>query len=150
MQNPGRKCHAGCRSSFEKGNKPMKRLITLTAVFVLAAPLFADNTQTAAATPDSPLVAAAKKAAKKRTGKVTVITNETLVKQAGTSRLTTTESQPAITLPSPDAALIAMQEKANQPQAKPAAPPKPADNQPQRVRATAEENGPYSETPYVD
>jgi hypothetical protein len=127
----------------------MKRLATLAAALLLAAPMLAadaakTDTQPAAAPQDSPLVAAAKKAAKNRTGKVTVITNATLVKENGTSRITTTDTQTAITLPNPDAALLAMQEK-------PAVPPKPADYSVQRARAArADENGPYSETPLLD
>lgn len=134
----------------------MKRLATFAAALLLAAPMLAADApktdpQPAAAPQDSPLVAAAKKAAKKRTGKVTVITNATLVKENETSRLTTTDTQSAITLPSPDAALLAMQAKANQPQAMPVATPQPATNQVQRARAArAEENGPYSETPLLD
>jgi hypothetical protein len=134
----------------------MKRLATLAAALLLAAPMLAADApktdpQPAAAPQDSPLVAAAKKAAKKRTGKVTVITNATLVKENEKSRLTTTDSQTAITLPSPDAALLAMQAKANQPQAKPAASPQPAAYQAQSARAArAEDNGPYSETPQLD
>lgn len=134
----------------------MKRLATLAAALLLAAPMLAADApktdpQPAAAPQDSPLVAAAKKAAKKRTGKVTVITNATLVKENEMSRLTTTDSQSAITLPSPDAALLEMQAKANQPQAKPAVAPRPANNDVQRARAArADENGPYSETPQLD
>ena len=140
----------------------MKRLTTLAAALLIAAPLVAaeapktDTTQTQAAAPqDSPLVAAAKKAAKKRTGKITVITNETLVRD-NNSRLTTTDSQSAINLPSPDAALIAMQQKASQPQAKPGtvAQQSPAEADRQRRAAAraerAQDAGPYSDTPYVD
>ena len=134
----------------------MKPLATLAAALLLAAPMFAADApktdpQPAAAPQDSPLVAAAKKAAKTRTGKVTVITNATLVRENGTSRLTTTDSQSAINLPSPDAALLAMQAKANQPQAKPGAPSTPANNDVQRARAArADESGPYSDTPLLD
>ena len=134
----------------------MKRLATLAAALLLAAPMLAADApktdpQPAAVPQDSPLVAAAKKAAKKRTGKVTVITNATLVKENEMTRLTTTDSQTAITLPSPDAALLAMQAKANQPQAKPVVPSTPVNNDAQRARAArADENGPYSETPYLD
>jgi hypothetical protein len=134
----------------------MKRLATLAAALLLAAPMLAadaskTDTQPAAAPQDSPLVAAAKKAARNRTGKVTVITNATLVKENGMSRITTTDTQTPIMLPNPDAALLAMQEKANQPQAKPAVPPKPADYSVQRARAErADESGPYSETPLLD
>lgn len=134
----------------------MKRLATLAAALLFAAPMLAadapkTDTQPAVAPQDSPLVAAAKKAAKNRTGKVTVITNATLVKENGTSRITTTDSQTAINLPSPDAALLAMQAKANQPQARPAVPSRPAYNDVQRARAArADESGPYSETPLLD
>jgi hypothetical protein len=136
----------------------MKRLTTLAAALLIAAPLVAaeapktDTTQTQAMAPqDSPLVAAAKKAAKKRTGKVTVITNATLVKD-NNSRITTTDSQPPITLPSPDAALIAMQQQASQPQTKPGSTgrPSPAETERQKRAAHAQDSGPYSETPYVD
>jgi len=138
----------------------MKRLTTLAAALLMAAPLVAaeapktdtTQTQTQAAVPqDSPLVAAAKKAAKKRTGKVTVITNATLVRD-NNSRITTTDAQPAINLPSPDAALIAMQQQASQPQAKGASTgrPSPAETERQRRAARAQDAGPYSETPYVD
>jgi hypothetical protein len=145
-----------------KGNKPMKRLTTLAAALLIAAPLVAadapktDNTQAQpAVAQDSPLVAAAKRASKKRTGKTTVITNETLAKNPNAG-ITTTETQPPITLPSPDAALIAMQQKANQPQAKPVtvAQPSPAEQDRARRAAAragnAEDAGPYSENPYVD
>jgi hypothetical protein len=143
----------------------MKRLTTLAAALLIAAPLLAadapktDTTQTATAAPqDSPLVAAAKKAAKKRTGKTVVITNETLLKvgQWSNANVTTTDSQPAITLPNPDAALIAMQQKAEQQQTESAAPAQPSPAEAERQKraneraAHAEEAGPYSETPYVD
>ena len=138
----------------------MKRLTTLAAALLIAAPLLAadapktETTQTAA-TQDSPLVAAAKKAARKRTGKIVVITNETLVKE-GHANMTTTDSQPAITLPSPDAALIAMQQKAAEQQTDSAAAARPSPAEADRQRraneraSRAEEAGPYSETPYVD
>jgi hypothetical protein len=145
----------------------MRRLTTLAAALLLSAPLLAadapktdapktDNAQTPAAAPaDSPLVAAAKRAAKKRTGKTPVITNATLAKSSNVG-ITTTESQPAITLPVPDAALIAMREKANQPQAKTAPAPQlsPAELDRQRRAAAraanAEDAGPYSDTPHSD
>ena len=140
----------------------MKRLTTLAAALLIAAPLVAaeapktDTTQTPAGAPqDSPLVAAAKKAAKKRTGKVTVITNATLVRD-NNSRITTTDAQPAINLPSPDAALIAMQQQASQPQAKPGSTGRPSAAEAERQKRAAaraggaDDAGPYSETPYVD
>jgi len=112
------------------------------------------QTQTVGAPEDSPLVAAAKRAAKGRTGKAMVITNETLAKNANAG-ITTTDSQPAITLPNPDAALIAMQNGAK-PQAKStqSARPSPAEEERQRRAAQraahAEDAGPYSDTPHVD
>lgn len=143
----------------------MRRLTTLAAALLIAAPLLAadapktDNpqTQTAAGAPqDSPLVAAAKRAVKSRTGKTTVITNETLVKTAGAG-ITTTDSQPPITLPNPDAALISMQQKAAQPQARPGQPaarlsPAEADRQRQAAQRAggAVDAGPYSDTPHLD
>lgn len=140
----------------------MRRLTTLAAALLIAAPLFAadapktDNQQTQAAAPqDSPLVAAAKRAAKKRTGKVMVITNETLARSAN-GTLTTTDTQPAITMPNPDAALLAMQQKASQPQAKPgqAGRPSPAEEERQRRiaerAARGEDAGPYSDNPHGD
>lgn len=139
----------------------MRRLTTLAAALLMAAPLFAadapktDNPQTQpAATQDSPLVAAAKRAAKKRTGKTTVITNETLAKNAN-GGITTTDSQPAINLPSPDAALIAMQNGTKpQSQSGSTTRPSPADAERQRRAAErasrAEDAGPYSDTPHGD
>src|SRR5436190_22564769 len=123
---------------------PMRRFTTFAAALLVAAPLLAaDAPKTGAqpsATPqDSPLVAAAKKAAKKRSGKTVVITNETLVKEGhgSNAHVTTTSSQPAITLDSPDAALLAMQQKALQPQAQPAPPPQPSAEEERQNRAAA-------------
>ena len=136
----------------------MRPLTTLAAALLIAAPLFAadapktDNPQTRTAAPqDSPLVAAAKRAAKARTGKTIVITNATLAKNRGAG-MTTTESQPPITLPSPDAALIAMEQKASQPQANSGqtARQSPAEERQRLVAARAEENGPYSDNPQGD
>jgi hypothetical protein len=138
----------------------MRRLTTLAAALLIAAPLFAadapktNNTQTAVAPQDSPLVAAAKRAQKARTGKTTVITNETLVKTSSAG-ITTTDTQPAITLPSPDAALIAMQ-NGTRPQAKStqSGRPSPAEEERQRRAAEraarAEDAGPYSDNPHGD
>lgn len=137
----------------------MRRLTTLAAALLMAAPLFAAdapktvNPQTQAAAPqDSPLVAAAKRAAKKRTGKTTVITNETLARNAN-GAITTTESQPGINLPNPDAALIAMQ-NGTKPQTQTASRPSPAEEERQRriaERASrAEDSGPYSDSPHGD
>lgn len=137
----------------------MRRLTTLAAALLMAAPLFAAdapktvNPQTQAAAPqDSPLVAAAKRAAKKRTGKTIVITNETLARNAN-GGMTTTDSQPAITLPSPDAALVAMQ-NGTKPQTKSASRPSPAEEERQRRLAEraahAEDSGPYSDSPHGD
>lgn len=140
----------------------MRRLTTLAAALLISAPLFAgdapktDKTQMQAAAPqDSPLVAAAKRAAKKRTGKATVITNETLAKNANAG-ITTTESQPPITLPNPDAALIAMQQKAAQPQNQSGQTPRPSPLEAERQKrlaeraARGEEAGPYSDNPHGD
>lgn len=145
----------------------MRRLTTVAAALLIAAPLFAADApktdkpktqaqaQTAAAPEDSPLVAAAKRAIKSRTGKTIVITNDTLAKSAN-GTITTTDTQPTITLPSPDAALVAMQQKANQPQAAPATAPRlsPAEEDRQRRAAAraarAEEAGPYSDAPHMD
>jgi len=141
----------------------MTRLTTLAAALLIAAPLFAadapktDNTQKPAAAPqDSPLVAAAKRAAKSRTGKKVVITNASVAKNSN-GWMTTTGSQPPISLPNPDAALIAMQNKASQPQAKPGQPGtrlSPAEEERQRRLAQragrAEEAGPYSDNPHGD
>lgn len=144
----------------------MRRLRTLAAALLMAAPMFAADapktanpqTQPAAtqpeATQDSPLVAAAKRAAKKRTGKTTVITNETLAKNAN-GGITTTDSQPAINLPSPDAALIAMQNGTKpQSQSGSTTRPSPADAERQRRAAErasrAEDAGPYSDSPHGD
>jgi|GEM_PF-2594969 len=140
----------------------MRRLTTLAAALLIAAPLLAADapktanpqTQTAAAAPeDSPLVAAAKRAAKHRTGKTMVITNATLVKNSNAG-ITTTDSQPAITLPSPDAALIAMQ-NGTRPQTKSTqGRPSPAEEERQRRAAQraarAEDAGPYSDNPHGD
>ncbi len=140
----------------------MRRPTILAAALLIAAPLFAadapktQNPQTqTAAQEDSPLVAAAKAAAKSRKGKTTiVITNETLAKSAN-GGITTTESQPAITLPAPDAALLAMQQNAS-PQAKSAQPGRPSPAEAERQRrlaqraSRAEDAGPYSDTPYLD
>ncbi len=127
----------------------MRPLTRLAAALLVAAPLFAaeapktDNTQTQAATQqDSPLVAAAKRAKRARTGKTIVITNATLAKSSGAG-ITTTDSQPEITLPDPDAALLAM-EKASQPQAKPA-----QAGSPSPAAARAEDSGPYSNNPQL-
>jgi hypothetical protein len=139
----------------------MRRLTTLAAALLMAAPLFAadapktDKPQTQAAAPqDSPLVAAAKRASKKRTGKVMVITNETLAKNANFG-ITTTDTQPAITLPNPDAALIEMQNKAaQQGKTSQTARPSPAEEERQRRLAQragrAEDAGPYSDNPQGD
>ena len=138
----------------------MRRLTTLAAALLISAPLFAadapktDNTQTqAAAQQDSPLVAAAKRAAKKRTGKTMVITNATLAKNANAG-ITTTDSQPAITLPNPDAALIAMQQKAAEPQSGQTARPSPLEAERQKRlaerAARGEDAGPYSDNPHGD
>ncbi|HEX3581844.1 MAG TPA: hypothetical protein VH087_08775, partial [Thermoanaerobaculia bacterium] len=105
-----------------------------------------------AAPEDSPLVAAAKRAIRSRTGKTIVITNDTLARSANGS-ITTTDTQPTITLPSPDAALVAMEERANQPQAStpPAQRLSPAEEDRQRrAAARAEEAGPYSDAPHMD
>lgn len=145
---------------------PMKRLTTVAAALLVAAPIFAADApknvkpqpqaqpQTAAQE-DSPLVAAAKRAIRSRTGKTIVITNDTLARSAN-GTITTTDTQPTITLPSPDAALIEMQQKANQPQATPAPAPRlsPAEEDRQRRAAAraarAEEAGPYSDAPHMD
>ena len=76
----------------------MRRLTTLAAALLIAAPLIAADapktanpqtqTQTVGAPEDSPLVAAAKRAAKGRTGKAMVITNETLAKNANACAIT--------------------------------------------------------------
>lgn len=139
----------------------MRRLTTLAAALLIAAPLFAAdahktaNTQTQTAAPeDSPLVAAAKRAAKGRTGKTIVITNETLAR--GLTSITTTESQPPITLPTPDAALLEMQQKASQPQATYVQTPQLSPAEEERLRrvaaraANAENAGPYSDSPHLD
>jgi hypothetical protein len=139
----------------------MRRLTTLAAALLMSAPLIAaDAPKTAnpqpqaAAQEDSPLVAAAKRATKARTGKTTVITNETLAKN-GNFGVTTTDSQPPITLPNPDATLIAMR-NGTQPQAKsqPASRPSPAEEERQRRIAQragqAQDNGPYSDNPHGD
>lgn len=139
----------------------MRRPTILAAALLIAAPLFAadapktQNPQTqTAAQEDSPLVAAAKAAAKARKGKAIVITNDTLAKSNGVA-MTTTESQPAITLPAPDAALLAMQQNAS-PQAKSAQPGRPSPAEAERQRrlaqraSRAEDAGPYSDTPYLD
>jgi len=136
----------------------MRRLTTLAAALLIAAPLLAaDAPKTAnqqnAAPEDSPLVAAAKRAAKHRTGKTMVITNATLVKNSNAG-ITTTDSQPAITLPSPDAALIAMQ-NGTRPQTKSTqGRPSPAEEERQRRAAQraarAEDAGPYSDNPHGD
>lgn len=140
----------------------MRRLTTLAAALLIAAPLFAadapktDNTQTQNAAPqDSPLVAAAKRAIKSRTGKTIVITNETLARSSAGWLTTTTESQPPITLPSPDAALLAMQQSAqSQTKTAPMTRLSPAEEDRQRRiaarAARAEEAGPYSDAPHMD
>ena len=144
----------------------MRRLTTVAAALLIAAPLLAaeapktDKPQTqapqqAAAQQDSPLVAAAKRAIRSRTGKTIVITNETLARSAN-GNITTTDTQPAITLPSPDAALVAMQQKAYQQQTTPAPAPQlsPAEENRQRrmaARAAAGvDAGPYSDAPHMD
>jgi len=137
----------------------MRRLTTLAAALLIAAPLLAADapktanpTQTAVPQ-DSPLVAAAKRAAKHRTGKTMVITNETLAKNANAG-ITTTDSQPAITLPNPDAALIAMQNGTKPKTTQPAGRPSPAEEERQRRAAQragrAEDAGPYSDNPHGD
>ena len=140
----------------------MRRPTMLAAALLIAAPLFAADapkTNTpqpeTAATQDSPLVAAAKAAAKARKGKAIVITNDTLARTNGAA-MTTTESQPPITLPNPDPALLEMRQKTSQQQASSvqAARPSPAEAERQRRiaerAARAEDAGPYSDNPYLD
>lgn len=89
----------------------MKTVLTLTTAALLALPLSAGEPQKTtgattapapAATPDSPLVAAAKrsKAARKKTSGTVVITDATLAKSSGTAHITTSATvRPIVVLP---------------------------------------------------
>ena len=164
----------------------MKRIITLTAAIVVAAPLilFADetpkkssesaktvSTTTVSTTPapnqpamqagtpvaDSPLVAAAKRT--KRSGKkVTLITNETLSKEAtSTAHITTTTTPRDVVMPEPSQESLDAERKAETAKAVKAAEERRAtektkrdtayDKKIEQAAARHDDEGPYGDDP---
>ena len=159
----------------------MKRIITLTAAIVVAAPLiiFADETpkkssesaktvstttapnqpamQAGAPVADSPLVAAAKRT--KRTGKkVTLITNETLSKEAtSTAHITTTTTPRDVVMPEPSQESLDAERKAETAKAVKAAEERRAtektkrdtayDKKIEQAAARHDDEGPYGDDP---
>jgi hypothetical protein len=97
----------------------MKRALTIVLAMALGGVALADETTQpkAQAQPDSPMVAAAKRANRKGRKATNVITNETLAKSGGNAHVTTTATQQPFVAPKPYVApsptpeMVAQQER---------------------------------------